>query len=284
MYRHVGGGMGLPKAVKSLLIANVAIFFITAVIRINWYGLFGLVPYLVTHKLFVWQFFTHMFLHGNMGHIFWNMFGLWMFGSELENNWGSKDFLQYYIICGIGGGILVWITSFVGLSNPIAPTIGASGAIFGILAAYGMMWPDRMIFVLGILPMRAINFVIIFGILNLMQGLTGTGGGIAVFAHVGGGVTGFIYLKFGWRIMAYTDVWWKRIRESFRAQSKGFKVVDGGRKSKGSGSRSSSDKTPHPDLRGEVDRILDKIAREGMDGLSDRERRILEDASKKRKR
>ncbi len=283
MYRYVGGGMGLPKAVKSLLIANVAIFFISAVVRFNWNGLFGLVPYLVTHKLFVWQFFTYMFLHGGIGHIFWNMFGLWMFGAELEYNWGSKDFLQYYVICGIGGGVLVWLTSFTGLSNPVATTIGASGAIFGILAAFGMMWPDRMIFVLGILPMRAINFVIIFGVLNLLQGLTGTGGNIAVFAHVGGAVTGFVYLKFGWRIMAYVESWWDNLRESFRAQSKGFKVVDGGRKKKGSGGRSSNG-APHPDLRDEVDRILDKIAHDGMDSLNDRERRILEDASKKRKR
>ena len=185
MYRYVGGGMGLPKMVKSLLIANVAIFFISVVIRINWNGFFGLVPYLVTHKFFVWQFFTYMFLHGGFGHLFWNMFGLWMFGTELEHNWGSKDFLQYYIICGIGGGILVWLTSFIGLSNPIATTIGASGAIFGILAAYGMMWPDRMIFIFGILPMRAINFVIIFGVLDLLRGLTGTGGNIAVFRPCG---------------------------------------------------------------------------------------------------
>ncbi len=139
-----------------------------------------------------WQFFTYMFFHGGFGHILFNMFALWMFGPELEYNWGTRDFLKYYFACGVGGGILVWLTSMIGFSNPLASTIGASGAIFGILVAYGMMWPNRLIYIMGVLPMKALHFVIVFGAIDLLQGLSGSGGNIAVFAHVGGGVTGFI--------------------------------------------------------------------------------------------
>ena len=264
-----GYGYGLPKAVKGLLITNVVIFAASTLFRLSPYinGLFGLRPYMVNHYFMVWQFFTYMFLHGGIGHIGFNMFALWMFGTELEYNWGTRDFLKYYLVCGIGGGILVWLTSFVGFSSQIATTIGASGAIFGLLVAYGLMWPDRMIFVFGILPMKALHFVIIFGLLDLMQGLGRVSSGIAYFAHVGGGLTGFIYLKYGWRMHVHLQNFIRKRR---------FKVVQGGRKHDGNESR-------YTDFEDEVDRILDKIAHSGMDSLTDDERRILERASKRRR-
>lgn len=264
-----GYGYGLPKAVKGLLIANAAIFVASYLFGLAPFlnSFFGLRPYLVTHYFMIWQFFTYMFLHGGIGHIGFNMFALWMFGSELEYNWGTKDFLKYYIVCGIGGGVLVWLTSFTALSSQGAITIGASGAIFGLLVAYGLMWPDRMIFVFGILPMKALHFVIIFGLLDLMQGLSRVQSGIAYFAHVGGGVTGFIYLKYGWRIQVHLQSFIKKRR---------FKVIQGGRKRGG-------DDTRHDDFEDEVDRILDKIARLGMESLTDDERRILERASRRRR-
>ena len=278
---YFGRGYGLPKVAKRLLIANIGIFVFTT-LMVNWrylfYNVFGLVPILVNQKLWVWQFFTYMFLHGSLGHILLNMFMLWMFGSELEYNWGSRDFLKYYFTCGIGGGLLVWFTSFLGMSSAMVPTIGASGALFGLLVAYGMMWPDRLIFIYGIFPMKALHLVLLFGAINLFHGFSGTGGNVAYFAHIGGGVTGFIYLKYGWRIMIHLESFikrWKRRR---------FKVIQGGSSQRGNHRENDNDDVGYPDIENDVDRILDKIAREGMDSLSDRERRILDRASSRKRK
>lgn len=275
MYTYHGYRMGLPKVVKSLLIANAAVFAFTLFFPIRgWNYLFGLVPALINHRFMIWQFFTYMFLHGGFGHIFWNMFMLWMFSTELEYNWGSRDFLKYYLVCGVGGGVIVWITSLMGLSSSVIPTIGASGAIFGVLVAYGMMWPDRLIFVMGILPMKALHMVLIFGGIDLLRGLSGSAGNIAVFAHIGGGITGFIYLKYGWRIMILLE------HQINKFKARKFTVIKGGKKN---GTKSDNHES-HPDIDNEVDRILDKIAHDGMDSLTDRERRILDRASGKKKR
>ncbi len=274
MYQ-LGYGRGLPPAVKTLLIANGAVFAVQVLVPVaRWSAIFGLVPALVNQRFMVWQFFTYMFLHGGFSHIFWNMFMLWMFSTELEYNWGSRDFMKYYLICGLGGGILVWITAMFGLSSYTAATVGASGAIFGVLVAYGLMWPNRLIFIMGILPMRAWHMVLIFGGFDLLKGISGSAGHIAVFAHVGGGITGYIYLKYGWRIMVHVE----HFINGFKARK--FTVTEGGRKKQSW--RDSG--RPHPDMDDEIDRILDKIAREGMDSLTDSEKRLLERASKKKDR
>jgi len=254
---------------------NIAIFLVVSLLGIAGVinRIFGLVPYLVNTRFTVWQFFTYMFLHGGIGHIFFNMFALWMFGTELEYNWGSKDFLWFYFVCGLGGGLLVWLTAFFGFSGMYSTTIGASGAIFGLLVAYGMMWPDRLIFVFGIIPMKALHFVLLFGALDLMQGLSHSNGGIAYFAHVGGGVTGFIYLKFGWRIVAYTESILRRFKR------RKLKVIEGGRNS-----GLYRNEPSHPDMDDEIDRILDKIAREGMNSLTKKEKEILDRRSEETRR
>lgn len=273
MPAYYGSGYGLPKAVKYLLIVNAAIFAVTVLFPSSLiFDLLGLVPAMVTRHFTIWQFFTYMFLHFDFWHIAFNMFALWMFGTELEYNWGTRDFLKFYFACGIGGGIMVWLTALIGLSSYHAATIGASGAIFGLLVAYGLMWPDRIILLFGILPMRALQFVIIFAAIDLFQGLTGTGGKIAVFAHVGGGLTGFIYLKFWWRIQVYFE----HLLRSLRRRK--FTVIQGGgkRKAKSAGSGGANEDD-------EVDRILDKIARQGMESLTDHERAVLNRASDKKK-
>jgi len=278
-----GYGGGLPKAVKTLLITNAVIFVVTFLLipSRSWNFFFGLVPYLINHRFMIWQFFTYMFLHGGVWHLGFNMFALWMFGTELEYNWGTRDFLKYYFVCGIGGGLLVWFTSFsfFGLSPSNVPTIGASGAIFGLLVAYGMMWPDRLILVFGILPMKALHFVIIFGALDLFQGLGRSGGGIAYFAHVGGGVTGFVYLKYGWRIIVHLESFFRHhsyVHDWLRRRR--FTVVQGGK-----GKTVDDENSVHPDLDEEVDRILDKIARHGKESLSDNERNVLDRASRRKR-
>ena len=274
-------GYGLSKAVKTLLIINVAIFVVAALLNMSGIlnVLFGLTPNLVVGRLMVWQFFTYMFLHGGIGHIGFNMFALWMFGTEIEHSWGSRDFIKYYVICGIGGGVLVWLTSLVNLSDPTATTIGASGAIYGILLAYGLMWPDRMIYVMGVLPMKALHFVIIFGAIDLFQGFSRMGSGVAYFAHVGGIATGYIYLKYGWRMMVHVESFSKHHGIADWYKRRKFTVIQGGRKD----TDTDDMEAMHPDLENEVDRILDKIAREGMDSLDNNERRILDRASRRKK-
>ena len=274
-------GYGLSRAVKTLLIINAAIFVVATLFNMSGIlnALFGLRPNLVFRRLMIWQFFTYMFLHGNIGHVGFNMFALWMFGTELEHSWGSRDFVKYYIICGIGGGVLVWLTSLVNLSHPLATTIGASGAVYGILLAYGLMWPDRIIYVFGVLPMKALHFVIIFGAIDLFQGFSNAGGGTAYFAHVGGLATGFIYLKYGWRIMVHVESFSKHHGISDWYKRRKFTVIEGGRKDTEPGDVDAI----HPDLEDEVDRILDKIAREGMDSLDNSERNILDRASRRKK-
>ena len=273
-------GYGLPKTVKTLLIANAVVFVVTTLLGPVGNALmylFGLVPDLTLFRLHIWQPFTYMFLHGSVGHIFFNMFALWMFGSELEQNWGSRDFFVYYVICGMGGALLVIVTAYMGFTSPGSVTIGASGAVFGLLVAYGLMWPDRMIFIFGILPMKALHFVIVFGAMDLLGGLRG-GGHIAYFAHVGGGVTGFLYLKYGWRLMVHFEAMRKR---SGRGK---FTVVQGGNPDGQAGRGSRDNEVSHPDRDEEVDRILDKIARDGMDSLTARERTILDRASNRKRK
>jgi membrane associated rhomboid family serine protease len=279
---YYGYGYGLPKAVKTLLIVNAAVFVLSALLGLDTIlnALFGLRPILVVKRFMLWQPLTYMFLHADFSHIAFNMFGLWMFGVELEYNWGSRDFLKYYIVCGIGGALLVVVTSLLPfhLSSPFVTTIGASGAIYGILLAYGMMWPDRMILVFFVMPMKALHFVILFGAIDLLQGLTHAGGGVAYFAHVGGLLTGFVYLKYGWRIVIHFENFFKRHNPSAWNRRRNFTVVDGGRGK----SDSSHDESPHPDIDGEVDRILDKIARNGMESLTEEERRVLDRASRRK--
>lgn len=138
-----------------------------------------------------WQLVTYMFLHADLGHIFFNLFALWIFGQAIENLWGSKRFLIYYLLTGVGAALIhMWI----GSSG--APTIGASGAVYGILLAFGMMFPDKYIVLLiPPIPIKAKYFVMIFGALELFSGLSNPNSGVAHFAHLGGLVVGFILIK-----------------------------------------------------------------------------------------
>ena len=150
---------------------------------------FGLIPLLVWKKYFLWQLFTYIFLHGGFSHIFFNLLALWMFGGELESYWGSKKFLFYFFFCGIGAGIFTVLFSSY-------PVIGASGAIFGILLAYGWLFPNRPILIYFLFPIPAKYMVIIYGFIELFSSSSGTGGGIAHLTHLGGLAFGFFYMAY----------------------------------------------------------------------------------------
>ena len=186
-------GYGFPPMLKKLMIIMGAVFLLQMLVssRINFY--LGLVPILVWSKFFLRQLFTYLFLHGGISHLLFNLLSLWMFGGELENYWGSKKFLFYFFFCGIGAAICTVVLT----PYEFIPIIGASGAIYGILLAFGWLFPNRLIYVYFLFPIPAKYFVIIFGLLEFFYFSTeGTGGGIARLTHLGGLLFGLIYMAY----------------------------------------------------------------------------------------
>lgn len=186
----------IPNVIFGLLIANGLVF---ALQQMNPYFLtvnFALWPATHPQSPFMpWQLLTYGFLHGNLTHIAFNMFGLWMFGQDLERLWGSKRFLIYFLVCVVGAGVIQLLVA--GLQGGLYPTVGASGGLFGLLLAYGLTFPNRIVVPLfPPIPMRAITFVFVFGLLELYLGLSGNAPGIANFAHLGGMLVGFLVLRF----------------------------------------------------------------------------------------
>jgi len=170
----------------------------------------GLLPGLVWHELYLWQLFTYIFLHGNIPHILFNLLALWMFGGELENLWGSRRFLFYFFFCGIGAGIItVLCTIILTPQYQLVPIIGASGAIYGILLAFGWLFPNRPIYIYFLFPIPAKYFVAIFGFLEFIYFSRGGGGGISHITHLGGLLFGFVY-------MAYPTIRQKLRREYYK--------------------------------------------------------------------
>ena len=163
------------------------------------FALFALQSDLVIHRLYLWQLVTYLFLHGGWFHIIFNMFALWMFGSDLESTWGGKKFLYYYFLTGIGAGILdVTLNALFRPGVPSA-TIGCSGAVYGLLLAYGMLFPERLIYLYMIIPIKAKWFAVIMGVVEFVSSFGGPGSGVSHFAHLGGMLFGYFYLR-GWSL------------------------------------------------------------------------------------
>ncbi|MBC8165249.1 MAG: rhomboid family intramembrane serine protease [Bryobacteraceae bacterium] len=197
---HSGGFLrNFPEGVKWLLIANigvfVAYFFATLSGLGGLFAPFELVPSEVLGSLAIWQLATYLFLHdpGGFSHILFNMLTLWMFGADLERTWGRKRFLQYYFLCGIGAGICVVIASVIFQSG--GRTIGASGAIYGLLLAFGMMYPDRQVLFSFLFPIKAKYFVMILGAIAFLSSFASSGGPVSHIAHLGGMLFGWAYLR-----------------------------------------------------------------------------------------
>jgi membrane associated rhomboid family serine protease len=186
-----------PNGVKWLLISNIAVYLVYffAVDRLP--GLFfplQLIPYFVEHGA-VWQLVTYLFLHDPHGvlHILFNMLALWMFGTPVEQTWGTRRFLQYYFLCGVGAGMCVVLVNIL-FGNPLEPTIGASGAIFGLLLAFGMLFPDQEILFMFLFPLKAKYAVMIYGAIAFL-GTLSPGGTVSHLAHLGGMIFGYVYIK-----------------------------------------------------------------------------------------
>lgn len=190
-----GGSARIPNVIFMLLIANGVIFALQQMsyefMMIN----FALWPATHSQSPFMpWQLLTYGFLHGDLMHIAFNMFGLWMFGRDLERLMGPQRFLIYYMTCVIGAGMIQLIV--VEFQGEVYPTLGASGGLFGILLAYGMAFPNRTVMLLiPPIPMKAKFFVVVYGVLELFLGVSGYAPGVAHFAHLGGMLFGFLLLR-----------------------------------------------------------------------------------------
>lgn len=263
------GGGGITDAVKMLLIVNGIVFLLQKIMGPRLEGQFilllGLLPRWALFRLFIWQFVTYMFLHGSFFHILLNMYALWVFGCEVERMWGPKAFYRYYFVTGIGAGIIHAAISFMIPGMSMIPTIGASGAVLGVLTAFAMMFPNREITLLlfFILPvtMRARTLALLFAGMSLFGGMMGRAGSIAHFAHLGGMLIGYLYIKRDWKfdkIGARMREWQKK-RQMHVHRNKEEELEK---------------------LRRLVDQLLDKANEVGMENLTRDEKLLLKRASK----
>ncbi len=188
------GGPVTP-IIKSLIVVNVAVFVLQNIFHLfgtNFFEVyFGLVPTLLSHDLMLWQLVTYMFLHGGIFHIFFNMLTLFMFGNDLERYWGTKRFLKYYFVTGIGAGVCSWLVAM----DSRAIIIGASGAIYGLLLAYGLLYPNRIVYLNFLFPIKVKWLVLIIGAVAFFSSVSGSQPGVANIAHLGGMLVGYLFLK-----------------------------------------------------------------------------------------
>ena len=182
-----------PPGVKWLIVANCVVFVLQQLASGRLTEWFGLVPGLIRYHGFIWQLFTYMFLHGGIWHLVINMLMLWMFGADLERDWGTRKFMQYYFLCGVGAGLCVIVASYL-FGGVMSRTIGSSGAIYGLLLAFGMLYPDRIVLMSFLFPIKAKYFVFIMGAIAFLSSFQANTG-VSDVAHLGGMLFGFLYLK-----------------------------------------------------------------------------------------
>jgi membrane associated rhomboid family serine protease len=294
-YRPFGGFSVFPPVIKNLLIINVVVFFIQMIAnnlmlggQPLWYVLnmwFALNPISDGFNFQIWQLITYQFMHGGFSHILFNMFALWMFGMEIENIWGSKKFLIYYLVCGVAAGLAQLFISPL-YSSP-AVTIGASGAIFGVMIAFAMLFPDRHIFLYFLIPIRAKYLIGFLFILEIFW-IGDAGSNVAHLAHLGGALAGFLFILFDKSI----DVPLKRMlnisgyrrNNTFNNPFSGFsdKFKKRSQNIEDASYYDINQKKEGEEItQAEIDAILDKISESGYQNLTEREKRILFEASKK---
>jgi len=251
-------------AIKILVSVNFGIYILQSVSGKEdvFFRLFGLVPSTFISDLMLWQPFTYMFFHApfyssvGISHILLNMLGLWVFGRELEEAWGKTKFLRYYFITGIGSGLITYFFQ-MGSDNPV---IGASGAVYGILLAYGISYPNRMLYIWGLIPVRSMWLVIIMGSIAFF-GLLGNADGISHVTHISGMLIGYVLLKKKWR---WRDIWFAIRKKTIEFQVQRYEEKSIKKKM----------------LQKDIDVILEKIQKVGFIGLSDKEKSKLYEASK----
>ena len=199
----------LPPVTQALLIANVVVFLLQMAVGDAALANFMLWPISdgsydpssPGYSFMPWQLLSYAFMHGSFSHMLFNMIALYMFGAALEHTWGNRRFLTYYLVCVVGAGLLQLLVGWWTMSNGgnAYPTVGASGGVFGLLLAYGMLFPNhRLMLLFPPIPMKARTFVILYGAIELMLGFTGLQPGVAHFAHLGGMLFGWLLIRY-WR-------------------------------------------------------------------------------------
>ncbi|PTL33841.1 rhomboid family intramembrane serine protease [Prevotella sp. oral taxon 376] len=295
----------IPLVTRNLLICNVLMFLVTLLYGTNASGGFILNDILGLHffmasDFHIYQLFTYMFMHGGWGHLFFNMFALWMFGMVVERVWGPKKFLFYYISCGLGAGLMQELAQYgtylvenfaayqyvvteygrriaMGDYLNLWTTVGASGAIYGILLAFGMIFPDERIFIFPLpVPIKGKWFVLLYAGIELVSAFASQGDGVAHLAHLGG-------MLFGYLMILY----WKKHPASGYGRSNGERIFDSMRNkweqrnhkgSRNTTTRAGSDQDYNvrkKQEQEEIDRILDKIRKSGYDSLTSEEKQKL---------
>jgi membrane associated rhomboid family serine protease len=221
----------LTPAIKILIVVNVAAFLASLAVPQMLLAL-GVVPAAVFERGTVWQLVSYMFLHGGVGHVLFNMLALWMFGTELEQRWGTRFFTKYYFVTGVGAAIitLLWSLSPLPYADQLyySVMIGASGAVYGVLLAYALTYPNRPIYMYLVFPIPAKYFVLIVGAMSFLFSMGSGGGGVAHTAHLGGLLVGYVYLKGPrWRPLDELRYRWLRWKMN-RARGR-FDVYNGGK-------------------------------------------------------
>ena len=238
-----------PDAIKVLVSINFGIFILQTISQAEnlFFPLFGLVPKLVWSNFMIWQPFTYLFLHGGIWHVLINMFVLWMFGSELERVWGKNRFYKFYFTTGIGSGIVSMIFGI----NSMIPIVGASGAVYGILLAYGFTYPNRTIYLYGIVPIKSRWFVLGIGLIAFFSSFNNISQ-ISHITHISGMIIGYIALKKPIQLRSFLF--------SIRKKTIEYKIK-----------KENQIKVKEDDIKRDVDSILDKINRRGFNSLSKNE-------------
>ncbi len=262
----------MPPAIKGLIIANIAGFLVAKLVGGPVIAeIFGLVPRHLVFDRWVWQPITYLFLHGNLWHLIFNLFALWMFGMPVEAQWGGKDFLKYYFLCGLGAALT---STLLGVRSTV-PVIGASGSVYGLLVAYAMLYPDAVVYLYFLIPVKAAHMAILFGALEFFAGASGATPGVARFAHLGGMITGYFYIRWWWVLKLRAKSLAKGLFERGAAEAPA-------RAPARRPARSASDRDGEDEMV-EVDRILDKILASGLESLSADEKEIMARYSRGRK-
>lgn len=269
-------GYGLTPWVKRLLIANGVVFLLTLPLsqlspgfKVDW---LAFTPANILTR--PWGLVTYMFIHGGFWHLFVNMLGLFFFGPALEDRWGAREFLKYYFLCGLGGALM----SFLFVSYPI---IGASAAIYGIMLAFALNWPDAPIYVWGIFPVKAKWLVAFLFAVTFLSSFSNSPSDVANFAHLGGFVAGWLYLKTDWRVSQRLGA----LRRAVRTRRLAIVPRDETRAEPGMSAEVGAGRTSEEEaaLLDAVDRVLDKISASGLGSLTPEERRLLDEVSRRRR-
>lgn len=260
----------LPPAIRALMIANV-VGFLAGLVVPDLHNLFGLVPQQAIFQRWIWQPFTYLFLHGNIWHLVFNLFALWMFGMPVESQWGERDFLKYYFLCGLGAAAAHLAMD----PHAMIPVIGASGSVYGLLVAFAMLYPDAVVYLYFLIPIKAAHMALLFGAIEFFAGATGSTPGVARFAHLGGMLTGYLYIRWWWTAKIQLKSLWRRASSAEPEDEPAPRPVP---------RRAAKTKASSPDAdMAQVDRILDKILSDGLQSLTDDERAIMTRYSERNK-